>query len=68
MLIAHNSRTIVSEGRCSVEVLEDERSTFIVGKVDGEWVIRASAARRSDAFRGALAAARVLREMIEERS
>ena len=68
MMFSHEARTEVSDGRCSVVVLEDERSVFVTCKVDGDWVIRATARTRDDALRAAQGAARLLKELIEERT
>jgi|WetSurMetagenome_2_1015567.scaffolds.fasta_scaffold44060_5 hypothetical protein len=68
MDFSHEARTEVSEGNCSVTVLEDERSVWVTCKVDGDWVIRTTAPRRDDALRAAQGAARLLKELIEERA
>ena len=68
MHFTHEARTEVTDGRYSVLVLEDEHSTFVTCRVDGEWVIRANARTRDDALRAAMGAARLLRELIGERT
>lgn len=68
MRFSHESRTEISDGQYSVVVLEDERSTYVTCSVGGEWVIRANARTRENALRAARGAARLLKELIEERS
>jgi len=65
--LTHHARTEVCDGRVSVVVEEDERAVWVWGFVDGEWVVRATAARRDDALRAAMGAARLLRELVAER-
>lgn len=68
MKSAPAARSKMSDGRCAVRVFEDARSTHIACSVDGDWIVRATAPQRCDAFRAASKALWLLKELVEERS